>query len=1000
MLIKLFGGLQITQKEQSLTIARQRERTLLTYLLLHPTAAHSREKLIELLWPETDSERSGRNFANVLYRVQQVVGKTWIMAEGSALRLAPTADFQVDVWRFDQLYKQADDNALQEALALYAGDLLMPTANLLPGQLEDWLLPIQTHYHECFLSTMHRLGQRYEQAQWWDEAQQCYQRLRLNDPLNEDAYAGLMRVYARVGRLADVTTCYHELETLLHQELAATPSSTLRSLLTTLTRTPTYIEPPVTISNKATTTAPTAQAIAHNFPKPLTSLIGRAQELDQIGRLLANHRLLTLTGAGGSGKTRLAIAVARELADTFEQGAWWIDLSPLTEEPLVAQTMLQTLGLTPSATTAPLTQLIDHLAGQQCLLVIDNCEHLLTACATLVESLLQQCDELQILATSREPLGVAGETLWLTPTLAMPIQEQRPDNSWTKPDGCDGDVVAAVGNYAAIQLFVERARAVRQDFQLTAHNAAHVLEICRRLDGIPLALELAAARIKILTPEQLAQRLQDRFRLLVNPQRNALPRQQTLQALIDWSYNLLAAEERRLLCRLAIFAGGFSLEAAEAVCGEETLEGLARLVDKSMVLFFERQGAARYRLLETIHAYARHRLVELGEAEGCGHAHLIFYLALAEQAASYLTGQEHARWSAILELEQDNLRATLHWAIVQGLLPAALRLVNALSPFWFVRGDYAEARTWIEQTLALAATTTEETQPAATRQLLAQTLAHGGRFAFHQTAYQDATRLLTASLTLARAVDDHATMMRAFNSLGSVFLEQRLFDQARQSYCESLRLAEAMQNQSRMAIAFNNLGVVTHEQGRLLEAQQFYSQSLALQRQLGDANGMTTAMIGLGRVATAQQDYAAAEQHFDESLALSRQLGNKRITALALSNLGDLLRLRQEWSCAAAYQRESVTLALQLGNGRLSAQFLIGLAATMHGQRRHETAYIILATAHHHLAKLDARLDVPEQEDSDRLLQQLQTLLPQPLATELWQQGQRLTVAQAVTLAE
>lgn len=1000
MLIKLFGGLRISQNEQTLVIPRLRERTLFAYLLLHPTTAHSREKLIELLWPESDSERSGRNFANVLYRLQQVVGKQWIVAEGNGLRLATTATLMVDVWTFDQLYQQPTVAKLQEAAMLYAGDLVMPTANLLPEHQDDWLLPLQTHYHECFLSVLLQLGHLHEQAQQFDEAQRAYQRLRLNDPLNEEAYAGLMRAYARQGRLSEVTTCYYELAALLQQDLAATPSSTVRALWATLTRTPSYIEQPAApVASKPATATQADQAIAHNFPKPLTCLIGRTQELDEIGRLLANHRLLTLTGAGGSGKTRLAIAVARELADTFEHGAWWIDLSPLTEEHLVAQTILQTLGLTPAATTAPVTQLIEQLAGQQCLLVLDNCEHLLPACATLIETLLPACDEVQILATSREPLGVASEMLWLTPTLAMPTSVARAHNGWPKTDDESRNTVTTLGNYAALQLFVERARSVRQDFQLTAENVGHVLEICQRLDGIPLAIELAAARIKVLPPAQLAQRLHDRFHLLVNPQRNSLPRQQTLQALIDWSYNLLNEHERRLLCRLAVFASGFSLEAAEAVCGEETLEALARLVDKSMVLFFERQGAARYRLLETIHAYAQQRLLESGEAERYEQAHLAFYLDLAEQAAPHLATAEQVRWTAMLELEQDNLRATLHRAIVQGLLPMALRIINALNTFWFVRGDYAEARAWIDQTLTLNTAAGATAQTAETQRLLAQALAHGGRFAFHQTDYANAIHLLTNSLALARTVDDHATEIRVLNTLGSVYLEQRRFVLAKQSYCASLQLAEATNNQPRMAIALNNLGVVTHEQGRPLEARDFYTKSLTLQQQLGDVHGITTAMIGLGRVATALHDYAAAEAHFSESLTRSRQLGNKRITALALSNLGDLRRLRQDWSCAIAYQRESVLLALDLGNGRLAAQFLVGLAAAVHGLAHHETAFTMLATACTQLTKLAARLDVPEQADYDRLLDQLEQLLSQPLRHTLWQRGQQLTVEQASALA-
>lgn len=998
MLIKLFGGLRIFQNEQLLIIPRLRERTLFAYLLLHPTSVHSREKLIELLWPDNDSARSGRNFANVLYRLQQVIGKNWIVVEGNGVRLATTPTITVDVWTFEERCRQPTITNLREALTLYASDLLTATANLLPDHQDDWLLPLQTHYHECFLHALLQLGHLYEQAQQLDEAKQAYQRLRLNDPLNEEAYAGLMRVYARQGRLGDVTTCYRELETLLHQELAATPSSTLRALWTTLTRTPTYIEQPAApAASKPPATAAASQAIAHNFPKPLTSLIGRTQELDQIGRLLANHRLLTLTGAGGSGKTRLAIAIARELADTFEEGAWWIDLSPLTEESLVAQTVLQTLGLTP-ATTAPLTQLVEHLNGQQCLLVLDNCEHLLSPCATLIEALLQACDEVQILATSREPLGVASERIWLTPTLAMPTPGERPPHNLDKHGSGVEGMVAALGNYAALQLFVERARAVRQDFHLSSENVGSVLEICQRLDGIPLAIELAAARIKVLSPAQLAQRLQDRFRLLVNPQRNSLPRQQTLQALIDWSYNLLSTDERRLLCRLAVFAGGFSLEAAETVCGEETLEALARLVDKSMVLFFERQGTARYRLLETIHAYAQQRLLELGEAEHYGQAHLAFYLDLAEQAAPHLATAEQVRWTAILELEQDNLRATLHRAIAQGLLPTALRLINALNAFWFVRGDYAEARAWIDQTLTLSITANATSQPEETQRLLAQALAQGGRFAFHQTDYPNAIQLLTNSLTLARTVDDHATEIRALNTLGSVYLEQRRFVLAKQSYYESLQLAEATNNQLRMAIALNNLGVVTHEQGQLLEARDFYAKSLTLQQQLGDAHGITTAMVGLGRVATALHDYDTAEEHFSVSLTLSRQLGNKRITALALSNLGDLRRIRQDWSCAIAYQRESILLALELGNGRLAAQFLVGLAAAVHGLAQHETAFTMLATACAQLTKLTARLDLPEQADYDRLLDQLEQLLPQSLRHILWQRGQQLTVTQAVAL--
>jgi predicted ATPase/DNA-binding SARP family transcriptional activator len=961
MLIKLFGGLQIIQNEQPLTIARQRERTLLTYLLLHPNTAHRREKLIELLWPESDSERNGRNFANVLYRVQQVVGKAWIVAEGSALRLAPTPDLVVDLWRFDQLTKGAEDDALQEAITLYAGDRLTPTANLLPDQHDDWLLPLQTHYHECFLNALQRLGQRHEQAQRWDDAQQCYQRLRRSDPLHEDAYAGLMRVYARLGRLTDVTACYRELETLLQQELAAAPSSTLRALLTTLTRTPTYIEQPTAAPGKAPPTAPSAQAIAHNFPKPLTSLVGRTQELDQIGRLLANHRLITLTGAGGSGKTRLAIAVARELADTFEQGAWWIDLSPLTEAHLVAQILLQTLGLTPSATTAPLVQVIDHLAGQQCLLVLDNCEHLLAACAPLVETLLQACDDVQILATSREPLGVAGEMLWLTPTLAIPMFEPRPDHARPHNERPPGDPVAAVGTYAAIQLFVERARAVRQDFHLTAQNVAAVLEICQRLDGIPLAIELAAARSKVLTPEQLAQRLQDRFRLLVNPQRNALPRQQTLQALIDWSYNLLSAAEQRFLCQLAVFADSFTLDAAEALCGDEALEWLARLVDKSMVLFFERQGEPRYRLLETIRAYADDRLQAQGDATTLHLRHADYWIDLATRAECNLTGPQQAFWLERLDREHDNIRGSLRWLSTHEQPLLLLTLTRWLGRYWYFRSYFREGSQWIQQAIQSNATRLDGADaPVAALDLYARVLFHAGRLTRPQGDYARTDSYFRQSLTLLQRLGDERSRATVLNSLGISALEQGNLQEARAIYTESLHILEGLAVQVDLCNPLLNLCQVTIRLGDFAAARTYGERSLALSRTLGDRRSMAYALEDLAAVLVEQGDLAGARALLLESLPIQQAVGGAISLADLHLALANLAYLEGDWGQARRAAAESLAVlegaAVDDYKFKLNYTKLIALLACAEGKWP-----IARQTLHHGYALLTQSPQAPDQ---------------------------------------
>ena len=853
-----------------------------------------------------------------------------------------------------------------------------------------------------------------------------------------------MRVYARLGRLTDVTACYRELEALLQQELAAAPSSTLRALLTTLTRTPTYIEQPAAAPSKATPTVPSPQAIAHNFPKPLTSLVGRTQELDQIGRLLANHRLITLTGAGGSGKTRLAIAVARELADTFEQGAWWIDLSPLTEAHLVAQTLLQTLGLTPSATTAPLAQVIDHLAGQQCLLVLDNCEHLLATCAPMVETLLQACDDVQILATSREPLGVAGEMLWLTPTLAMPIRELRPEPK--RPhNGCPpGDGVAAVSNYAAIQLFVERASAVRQDFHLTTQNVAHVLEICQRLDGIPLAIELAAARIKVLTPEQLAQRLQDRFRLLVNPQRNALPRQQTLQALIDWSYNLLSAAEQRFLCQLAVFVGSFTLDAAEALCGDEALEWLARLVDKSMVLFFERQGEPRYRLLETIRAYADDRLQEQGDAVALHLRHADYWIDLATQAERDLTGPRQAFWLERLDREHDNIRGCLRWLSTHEQPLLLLTLTRWLGRYWYFRSYFREGSQWIQQAIqSNAVPLASADAPDEALDLYARVLFHAGRLARPQGNYTLTDGYFRQSLTLLQRLGDERSCATVLNSLGISALEQGNLQEARAIYTASLHILERLAVQVDLCNPLLNLCQVTMRLGDFAAARAYGERSLALSRALGDRRSMAYALEDLAAVLVEQRDLAGARALLAESLPIQQAVGGAITLAdlhLALANLayleGDWEQARrsaaeslavlegatiddykfklnytklmallacaeEKWSIARQTLHHGYALLTQSLQAPDQVAILLVLSAYC-AWRQHQcaTAVQLVAAAVASLAQLGAYLPLAYHHLHQQCETALRKQLPAVAFAAAWQIGQALPVDQAIALAD
>ncbi|MDQ5827477.1 MAG: AAA family ATPase, partial [Chloroflexota bacterium] len=398
-------------------------------------------------------------------------------------------------------------------------------------------------------------------------------------------------------------------------------------------------------------TAPrTPERTPHNLPIRLSSFIGREKELAELRRLLESNRLLTLTGAGGCGKTRLALAAADELVETFEDGVWLVDLAPLADPSLVPQAVASTLGVREQPGRSPTETLSDYLASKKVLLVLDNCEHLIEACAELAESLLRSCPELWVLATSREALGVAGEVAWPVPSLALPDLRRTPN-------------IEGLSRYESARLFVERTEAVKPTFSLTEQNAPSVVKICYRLDGIPLAIELAAARTKVLSVEQISERLDDCFRILAAGSRTTIPRQRTLHATMDWSHELLSEQERALFRRLSVFAGGFSLEATESVCAGEDLEHygvlelLSHLVDKSLIMVAEQDGEARYRLLETVRQYGREKLDESGEEAELGRRHAGYFVGLAEKAERELSGPDQARWLTLMETEHDNLRA-------------------------------------------------------------------------------------------------------------------------------------------------------------------------------------------------------------------------------------------------------------------------------------------------------------------------------------------------------
>ncbi len=683
----------------------------------------------------------------------------------------------------------------------------------------------------------------------------------------------------------------------------------------------------------------------HNLPIQSTSFIGRETEMEEVKARLSSVRLLTLTGTGGCGKTRLALQVGADLVEAYADGVWLVELAALTEPALVAQTVATVLGLREEPGRSLSETLTDHLRSKSLLLLLDNCEHLVDACAQLAAGLLRSCPQVQILATSREQLNVGGEQSWRVPSLLSPDPNALPAG--------EKDLSAVVMEYDAARLFVERAAMQRAEFRLSGQNVRSVATICHRLDGIPLALELAAARVRVLTVEEITQRLDDRFRLLTGGSRTALPRQQTLRALLDWSYELLTTQERTLLHRLAVFAGGWGLAAAEAVGSdfglpdtsasaslqnpkseiqnEEVLDLLTSLVDKSLVVVEEREGETWYRLLETVREYSRERLEASGEEASVRDRHQAWLLRLAEEAEPQLLGPEQGKWLDRLETEHDNLRSAIEWSLKAKAgsegEEAGLRLCGALWRFWNTRGYPTEGREWCRAALA------RETGVSERAAVRAKALNGAGNMAYAQGDYVAAQTLYKEALTARREISDRQGIAGTLLSLGNLAYSQGDYVAAQALYEEALAMYREIGDRQGIANTLGNLGTVAYSQSDYVAAQALYEESLATKREIGDRQGIANTLGNLGNVAYAQGDYVAAQALHEESLVIEREIGNRWGIAITLNNLGNVASNRGNRVAARTLYEESLAIKREIGDRRGIAAALgnLGIEASLQG---------------------------------------------------------------------
>ena len=710
---------------------------------------------------------------------------------------------------------------------------------------------------------------------------------------------------------------------------------------------------------------------------PLTSFVGRDSELAEIARLLAEHRLVTLTGAGGCGKSRLAVEATGRLHADFPDGVWIVELGALTDPRLAAAAVVSAMGV-PERRAHPTDAIAEYLGPRSVLLVLDNCEHLLEACAELVEVLLGGCPRLRVLVTSREGLGVPGEMVRRVPPLALPDLANLPP-----PDH--------LGSCEAVRLFVERAQLVRHDFRLTEATAGAVAQICVRLDGMPLAIELAAARVRTLAPSQIAARVDDRFRFLAGSRRAAVPRHRTLRAAMDWSYDLLTQRERTLLSRLSVFAGRWTLDAAEAICAggdipaEDVLDGLTSLTDKSLVTAEPLGDEVRYGLLETVRQYARERLNETGAADVTRQAHRNWYLRFAERAEAGLRGPDHADWVRRLEADHDNLRAALEWSIARDRGgDGGPRLAWALTWFWLTRGHAAEGREWLERIDAACGVL-----PPALR---AKVWCADGALAERLGEYEPARRRLEQSLAVFRRVNEAWGAGFALHFLGHVAHAQTGFAESTRAFEESLAAYRTVGDQWGSAFSLNCWGDALVRQGDNDRAGAVYEESVALFRAVGDEWETPGPLSGLGLVAAARGDYGRAAMLLEESLVLARRWNLLADMASAQLRLGRVVSRQGDHARAAALFRESFMLRYRQGDRDGVAACLVALAGVRLATNRPHDSARLFGAAEALREAIGTSVSPAQRSDYDRQVAALHSRLGRATLATAWGEGRAMGV--------
>ena len=1012
----LLGPFHVEGASGPVHLSRRKTASLLAYLVLHPEP-HLREELAALCWGDSSDERARHSLRTSLADLRHEFHDDLLFLEGETVQLNPKFPVWADALEFKR--RLLAGAQLEQGVSLYQGDLMSDC-------YDDWVTPEREHYRGLYLEALMQLAQDMRASGQYERAIAYAQKILAQDPASERAHQHLMFCYLAAGDRSAALKQFEKCQQVLSDEFAVEPAPETLSLYQRIKR--------------GSTQLPAPQALPTNLPIPLTSFVGRKAEIAEARRLLTRSRLVTLTGAGGCGKSRLATQVAKELVGNFPDGIWWVDLASLASAEFVPAAVARVLGIQ-EVSNQPLGETLVAFVGQKrLLLVLDNCEHLLTACRQVVGVLLASCANLTILTTSREALGITGEVTRQVPALTL-------------PDATQPSEAKSLLKYEGVRLFSERAGAVNHEFALTSRNSTAVSQICRRLDGIPLAIELAAARTKVLSAEQIAERLDDCLNLLKGGNPAAAPRHQTLRASIDCSYDLLTAEERGLFRRLAVFAGGFTLEAVELIVDAEkasrlaadfpsTLDLLAQLVDKSLISAVLVVEQVHYSMLNTIQRYALEKLSEEGETEGCRDRHLAYFTRLAEAAEPHLTSSNRDAWLLQLDAEHGNLLAALEWSQrPKADVHAGLTLAGALYWYWFHRGLLTEGRTWLEKAVARAEEGGEPSGPGPDRQGRAIALFALGSLAEDQGEQATAKPLLEESIALwrqsgpvntrgvahalvilsrvlrlegnpaaARAKCEEAVQLfrelgdqwgeaLALLSLGLAMRDQEEYDLARSQIHRGILIFERLGDEFGRSAGLSNLGLVDYRQGHYKDAVPRLEKAVAIQGKIGIKSRIVYTINVLALVTLCQGNDAEAQRLFEQCENLARDLGERFMIANCLRYFGHLAMFRDEPAIAEVFYTQALERGRRVGPVYLRALCLLGFAALAAVQGQPERAARLWGASEAQIAKGASFFDAADRRLYARTIAKAEAQLGAQAFEALRAEGKAMTMDQAIEYA-